>query len=458
MPASSVGSEKPHGANEEEGGKPVSMPIVGIVGLGYVGLPLACAFGGNFRTVGFDIQKARVSEIREGFDRNGELSVEDIIGAPMLDVSDDPSVLNDANFIIVTVPTPVDKARRPDLGPLIEASRIVGRHLKPSNGRGHTIVVYESTVYPGVTEEICIPVLEQYSGLKSGLDFKVGYSPERVNPGDPDHSLDKVIKIVAGQDDETTKAMACVYGKIAKAGIHITPNIRTAEAAKVIENIQRDVNIALMNELAILFHMLDLDTRSVLEAAGTKWNFLPFEPGLVAGHCIPVDPYYLTHKAQEIGYHPEVILSGRRINDSMSTYIAREAVKMLVKAGKVVRSASVLVLGVAVKQDVRDPRNQRVAEMVREIEDHGAIVSVYDPLVDSANIKSMGFREIPDPFQSKGSFDAVILAVPHKVFRESPVSAYVDLFRSKEGPNPLLDIKGVLPAAASAPGIDYWVL
>ncbi|MFQ5684971.1 MAG: nucleotide sugar dehydrogenase, partial [Candidatus Binatia bacterium] len=326
---------------------------VAIVGLGYVGLSLASAFSKVLPTVAFDIDATRIRDLQNGLDRNGEFQPT-TLNSPNLELTADPASLNKASFIIVAVPTPVDKAKRPDLGHLVEASRLVGQSLQsryhplpashPSPYSHPPIIVYESTVYPGCTEKVCIPVLEGASGLKAGQDFKVGYSPERINPGDPEHTLETVVKVVGSQDAETTEQMAQVYGLVVKAGVYKAPDIRTAEAAKVIENIQRDLNIALMNELALLFHRMGLDTHEVLRAARTKWNFLPFEPGLVGGHCIPVDPYYLTHKAQELGYyHPEVILAGRRINDSMGIYIAQETVRLLIQAGKVVRGAKVLV-------------------------------------------------------------------------------------------------------------------
>jgi len=299
-----------------------------VVGLGCVGLPLAVAFAKHLPTVGFDIDGQRVAELERGYDRNGEVRLE-ALRASRLRFTTDPESLRESDFIIVAVPTPVDRAKRPDLSHLTESSRLIGRHLQ----RG-TTVVYESTVYPGCTEEVCIPILERESGLKAGVDFKAGYSPERINPGDPEHGLENVVKVVAGQDAETTERLARVYGLVVRAGIHRAPDIRTAEAAKVIENVQRDLNIALMNELAMLFHRMGLNTREVLAAARTKWNFLPFEPGLVGGHCIPVDPYYLTHKAQEVGYYPELILAERRINDGMGVYVARETVKLLIRAGR----------------------------------------------------------------------------------------------------------------------------
>jgi UDP-N-acetyl-D-galactosamine dehydrogenase len=354
---------------------------VGVVGLGYVGLPLATAFGKVIPTIGFDVNEHRVRELRKGADRNGEVGKADL-QEKMLELTSDPSHLRRAAFIIVAVPTPVDKAKRPDLSCLVDASRLVAQNLT----RGAT-VVYESTVYPGCTEEICVPVIEQESGLKAGRDFKVGYSPERINPGDAEHTLDKVTKIVAGQDEETTEKLAAVYGLVVKAGVYKAPTIRTAEAAKVIENVQRDLNIALMNELAVLFHRMGLDTGEVLKAARSKWNFLRYEPGLVGGHCIPVDPYYLTFKAQEIDHHPDVILAGRRINDYMGHYVAQETVKLLIRAGRVVRGASALILGATFKEDVSDMRNTRVTEVVQELENNEVNVNVYDPFVGSGEIQ-----------------------------------------------------------------------
>ncbi len=322
-----------------------------VVGLGYVGLQLAVAFARHLPVIAFDADPARLEGLRSGHDANGEVE-EGALRAGSLEFTGDADRLKEADLFVVAVPTPVDRAKRPDLSALVEASRLVGAALRPG-----AVVVYESTVYPGCTEEVCVPVLEDVSALKAGVDFKVGYSPERINPGDPEHTLEKVAKVVAGQDPETTDLLVRLYGLVVGAGVYRAPDIRTAEAAKVIENVQRDLNIALMNELAMLFHRLGLDTQEVLKAARTKWNFLPFEPGLVGGHCIPVDPYYLTHKAHEVGFHPEVILAGRRINDGMGRYIAGEIVKLLIRAGRAVRGAEVLVLGAAFKENVHDLRN-----------------------------------------------------------------------------------------------------
>ncbi|MFQ5801294.1 MAG: nucleotide sugar dehydrogenase [Candidatus Methylomirabilales bacterium] len=446
-----------------------SLPsCVAVVGLGYVGFSLTSAFGRVIPTVGFDVDRDRIRELREGHGPNGATPPEALKG-PYLSFTHDPAALQQADFFIVAVPTPVDRAKRPDLSHLTEASRTVGQVLKlkalngpgRSNGGNKPIVVYESTVYPGCTEEVCIPILERESGLKVGQDFQVGYSPERINPGDPEHTLETVVKVVAGQDAETTETMAKVYNLAVKAGVYKAPDIRTAEAAKVIENVQRDLNIALMNELSMLFHRLGMDTHEVLKAARTKWNFLPFEPGLVGGHCIPVDPYYLTHKAQEMGYYPEVILAGRRINDQMGVYVAQETVKSLIRVGKAVRGARVLVLGVAFKENVRDVRNSRVVDLVRELESYGIEVSLYDPVADIGELQRWGIRTIGDPFETDGRYDAVILAVSHQVFRQKEPEAYLRLLRT-DGARVLMDVKGVLPLTEKKhkgnPGVLYWSL
>jgi nucleotide sugar dehydrogenase len=427
-----------------------------VVGLGYVGLPLAVAFAKHLPTVGFDIDGQRVAELERGYDRNGEVPLE-ALRAFRLRFTTDPESLRESDFIIVTVPTPVDRAKRPDLSHLTEASRLIGRHLQ----RGAT-VVYESTVYPGCTEEVCIPILERESGLKAGVDFKVGYSPERINPGDPEHTLENVVKVVAGQDAETTELLARVYGLVVRAGIYRAPDIRTAEAAKVIENVQRDLNIALMNELAMLFHRMGLNTWEVLAAARTKWNFLPFEPGLVGGHCIPVDPYYLTHKAQEVGYYPEVILAGRRINDAMGRYVAEQTVKLLIRAGRPVRGARVLVLGVTFKENVRDARNSRVLDLVQELEGYGCAVDVHDPCVGEIDRERLSLNFVDDPFERRPEgYDAVVLAVPHRAFRAREWAAYLALFGDTR-PGVFVDVKGVFREAAKSRGnpheVIYWSL
>ena len=425
---------------------------IAVVGLGYVGLPLTVAFSKVLPTIGFDISEQRVRELRKGIDRNGEVSKADL-RQPLMELTSDAALLKRAAVVIVAVPTPVDKAKRPDLSHLISASRLVARNI----ARG-TIVVYESTVYPGCTEEVCIPALEAESGLKVGRDFKVGYSPERINPGDHEHTLDKVMKIVAGQDQETTERLATVYGLVVRAGIYSAPDIRTAEAAKVIENVQRDLNIALMNELSVLFHRMGLDTQEVLKAARSKWNFLRYEPGLVGGHCIPVDPYYLTFKAQELDHHPDVILAGRRINDFMGHYVAQETVRLLIRAGRVVRGASALVLGATFKENVSDMRNTRVADMVQELEGHGVNVSVYDPLVTASELQKYHMRAVKNPFGTKEKFDAVVLTVPHRMFLDMPPEAYTALARNGGKPAVFVDIKGSLHGIRSGKDLLYWSL
>jgi len=427
---------------------------IAVVGLGYVGLPLACAFGQWRRCIGFDISRERVEDLQRGYDRTGEMKPQDL-EASGLTFTTDPAALKDADFIIVAVPTPVDAHRTPDLGPLRGASTTVGRNLQ----RG-AVIVFESTVYPGATEEVCVPILERESGLRSGADFHVGYSPERINPGDPEHSLERVVKIVAGQTPAVTECLAEVYGLVVKAGIHRAPDIKTAEAAKVIENTQRDLNIALVNELSMIFHRMGIDTESVLAAARTKWNFLPFRPGLVGGHCIGVDPYYLTFKAEELGYHPQVILSGRRINDHMGRYVAEQTVKLMIRAGKVVQKARVLVLGVTFKENVPDIRNTRVADVVAELRDYELEVDTYDPRAIPTEVEEeLGVRMIDDPFTTGERYDAVVIAVPHDEFRSRSTVDFIGLLRADHGGGVLVDVRGMLDrAAVEARGVAYWCL
>jgi UDP-N-acetyl-D-glucosamine/UDP-N-acetyl-D-galactosamine dehydrogenase len=384
---------------------------VAVVGLGYVGLPLAVAFGRQMPTIGYDLSRTRVDELGRGVDRTRELGQVELREARRLRFTSDAAALREADFIIVAVPTPIDGARQPDLGPLVNASRSVGANFKHG-----TTVVYESTVYPGCTASVCVPELERTSGLKWKRDFFVGYSPERINPGDREHSLPRIVKVVAGDTPQTLEKVAALYGSIIPAGIHRAPSIETAEAAKVIENTQRDLNIALMNELAIIFDRLGLDTHDVLEAAGTKWNFLPFTPGLVGGHCIGVDPYYLTHRAEMAGHHPEVILAGRRINDSMAKFVADKAIRMIAVSGKPIRGAQVNVLGLTFKEDVSDLRNSKVADLCTELESYGAEVHVHDPVADGAEalheygITLKAWDELPRA-------DVLVLAVAHKSLR-----------------------------------------
>src|SRR3954452_20181019 len=382
-----------------------------VVGLGYVGLPVALALAKQFTPViGFDISSRRLDELRNGRDVTGEVS-ETELRASRLMLSSDPDALDQASFFIVTVPTPIDSARHPDLSPLESACALIGPRLRPGS-----VVVFESTVYPGLTREICGPLLAKSSGLRQGIDFKLGYSPERINPGDREHRLETITKIVAGEDEETLERVAAVYGRIVRAGIHRASSIEVAEAAKVIENTQRDLNIALMNELAIIFDRLEIPTMEVLRAAGTKWNFLPFTPGLVGGHCIGVDPYYLTAKAEAVGYHPQVILAGRRINDGMGAYIAQRLVKMLIAADHRVKNTRIGILGLAFKEGVPDLRNSRVPDIVGELRAFGIEALVHDPLASAEEAKhEYGIELCPVP--ALRDLDGLVLAVPHREFR-----------------------------------------
>ncbi len=387
-----------------------SMSTVAVVGLGYVGLPLAVAFGKKCRTIGFDLDEKKVDSYRHYCDPTGEVTSDELREARHLSVTTDPSALAEADFIVVAVPTPIDAAHQPDFGPLVRSSRTVGDHLKKG-----AVVVYESTVYPGATEEICVPILERRSGLSFRRDFHVGYSPERINPGDREHTLTRITKIVAGDDAETLGKVAALYGSIIEAGVYRASSIKVAEAAKVIENTQRDLNIALMNELSILFHKLDLDTGEVLAAAGTKWNFLPFRPGLVGGHCIGVDPYYLTHKADKVGYHPQVILAGRRINDGMGKYVAEETIKQMIRAGSAVKGARVNVLGLTFKENCPDLRNSRVIDVINELRSYGVEVFVHDPVPEQEEAREeYGITLLP--WEGLPVADAMVVAVAHKDF------------------------------------------
>ncbi len=423
---------------------------IAVVGLGYVGLPLAVEFGKKHHTIGFDLSHAKVDAYRKHVDPTGEVASEDLRAATMLSVTTDPSMLAEAEFIVVAVPTPVDDAHQPDFGPLLGASESVGRHLK----RGAT-VVYESTVYPGATEEICVPVIERHSGMAWKRDFFVGYSPERINPGDREHSLTRITKVVSGDTPETLERVADVYGSIITAGVHRASSIKVAEAAKVIENTQRDLNIALMNELALIFHKIGIDTMEVLQAAGTKWNFLPFRPGLVGGHCIGVDPYYLTHKADKLGYHPQVILAGRRINDGMGKYVADQTVKHMIQAGFPVKGAHVTVLGLTFKENCPDLRNSRVIDVVRELESFGAKVHVHDPIADPAEARHEYGVELV-PWEALPRSQAIVAAVAHREFARRPVGDYA----AKIEPGGLyVDVKCQADAAAlEAQGVRVWRL
>ena len=423
--------------------------IISVVGLGYVGLPVAVAFGKCRKTVGFDINATRIAELQAGHDRTGEVTADDLAKADILFTARiDELAL--ADFHIVAVPTPVDAAKQPDLTPMLRASATVGQALKKGD-----IVVYESTVYPGVTEDECVPVLEQHSGLRCGVDFTVGYSPERINPGDKEHTFTKITKVVSGQDGPTLDIVAAVYGSVVTAGIHRAPSIKAAEASKVIENTQRDLNIALMNELAIIFDRLGIDTRDVLEAAGTKWNFLKFSPGLVGGHCIGVDPYYLTHKAEKIGYIPQVILAGRRINDGMGRYIARRTVKEMSLVGHCPGKAVVTVLGLTFKENCPDLRNSRVIDIIHELQDYGITVQVHDPLADAAEaFHEYGVTLVP--LAELHPAAAVVVAVAHQEYLDFTVEQLKGLM----GRNPvLIDVKSICDAVAvQEAGIRFWRL
>ncbi len=386
-------------------------PTLAVIGLGYVGLPLAVEFGKKYRTIGFDLSKEKIAAYREHVDPTGEVSSATLRSAHLLELTTNPADLSAADFIVVAVPTPVDEAHQPDFGPLVGASATVGRNLK----RG-AVVVFESTVYPGATEEVCIPVIEKHSKMTWKSDFFVGYSPERINPGDKEHTLTRIVKIVSGDTPATLDRVAEVYGSIITAGVYRASSIKVAEAAKVIENTQRDLNIALMNELSLIFHRIGIDTLEVLQAAGTKWNFLPFRPGLVGGHCIGVDPYYLTHKADMVGYHPQVILAGRRINDGMGKYVADETVKLMIKGGFPVRGSDVIVLGLTFKENCPDLRNSRVIDVIRELESYGAIVHVHDPMADAAEAKHEYGVTLKN-WEDLPTAHAVIGAVAHSTFK-----------------------------------------
>jgi UDP-N-acetyl-D-galactosamine dehydrogenase len=424
-----------------------------IIGLGYVGLPLAVLFDTKYNVIGYDINPRRIKELKEGYDRTKEVEPEKLKNC-QIDFTDNPEKISQAKVIIVTVPTPIDEHNIPDLRPILSASKTVGKYMKKGS-----IVVYESTVYPGLTEEECVPILEKESGLKWKEDFNVGYSPERVNPGDKQHTIDKIKKVVAGDTPEITEFLAGLYGEVITAGIHKAPNIKTAEAAKVIENTQRDLNIALMNELSIIFNKMGIDTKEVLEAASTKWNFLRFEPGLVGGHCIGIDPYYLTFKAQAIGYHPEVILAGRRINDYMGKYVAENTVKKLIKAGKPVKGSKVLILGLTFKENISDIRNTKVIDVYNELKEYGVDVYIYDPYAYPDEVKHEYGIELLDNIEKHTPYDAVIVAVKHKPFiEELDFKQYKKLMNNGGAPI-LIDVKGMYnKEKALKEGFLYWRL
>ena len=423
---------------------------IAVIGLGYVGLPLAVHLARHYEVIGYDLDAKRVRELTDGHDRTLEATDEELAGVD-IQFSSDPSILSRCRLIIVAVPTPIDQHRIPDLVPLRGASEAAGRHMVPGS-----CVVFESTVFPGATEEICAPIMERESGLRLGTDFTVGYSPERINPGDREHSIDTITKIVSGWDESTADLLTEVYGTVVKAGLHRASSIRVAEAAKVIENTQRDLNIALMNELAMIFERMDIDTQEVLAAAATKWNFLPFRPGLVGGHCIGVDPYYLTFKAESLGYHPDMILAGRRINDGMGKFIAERTVKMMIRLGKQVRGARMAVLGLTFKEDVPDLRNTRVVDIIRELEDYGIEVLTHDPLADPEEAeKYFGIRL--RTLSELNGVDGVILAVMHQTYRDMGLAGIGRL--CSIGSSMVIDVKSAFsPAEAEALNIRYWRL
>ena len=426
------------------------MTIIAVVGLGYVGLPLAVEFGKKFRTIGFDLSQTKIDSYKHHIDPTGEVSSEDLKAATLLTVSTDATTLREADFIIVAVPTPVDDAHQPDFSPLVGSSTTVGRNLKQG-----AIVVYESTVYPGATEEVCIPILEKESGKTWKKDFFIGYSPERINPGDKERTVTKIVKVVSGDTPETLAKVSEIYSSVITAGVYPASNIKVAEAAKVIENTQRDLNIALMNELAIIFDKIGIDTLEVLQAAGTKWNFLPFRPGLVGGHCIGVDPYYLTHKAQKLGYHPEVILAGRRINDGMGKFVAEQTIKMLVRAGHPIKDCPINVLGLTFKEDCPDLRNSRVIDVIRELQSYGAKVVVHDPVADTNEahheygVDLVSWENLPKAA-------AMVIAVNHKQYKALTTTELTTKLKSD---GVITDVKSMLDYNAFVDtGVTVWRL
>jgi len=426
------------------------MSVVAVVGLGYVGLPLAVEFGKKQRTIGFDLSVSKIKSYQDFIDPTGELSSKELRAAESLEVTNDPALLAVADYIVVAVPTPVDLAHQPDFTALAGASETVGRHMK----RG-AIVIFESTVYPGATEEVCVPLLEKHSGMKWGTDFHVGFSPERINPGDKEHTLTSILKVVSGDDADTLERIANLYESIIKAGVHRASSIKVAEAAKVIENTQRDLNIALMNELALIFDKIGIDTLEVLQAAGTKWNFLPFRPGLVGGHCIGVDPYYLTHKAEMIGYHPQVILAGRRINDGMAKFVAEKTVKEMIRAGVNVRGARVNVLGLTFKENCPDLRNSKVADLINELESYGVTVHVHDSVADPKEAHHE-YGVTLESWENLPCADAIVAAVSHRELLARPLS---DLLSKIVKRGCFIDVKSQFDQVAlREAGLTVWRL
>ncbi len=423
-----------------------------VVGQGYIGLPLSILFDKKFRIIGYDANPDRIDELKKGHDRTNEITPEELARST-IDFTSVPERISEAKIIIICVPTPIDEYKKPDLGPVVSATAIVGKNIQKGS-----IIVYESTVYPGVTEEVCVPVLEKESNLKWQIDFNVGYSPERVNPGDREHTVEKITKVVSGDSSKATELLSQLYGSVITAGIHIASSIKIAEAAKVIENTQRDLNIALMNELSLIFHMQGIDTKEVLEAAGTKWNFLKFEPGLVGGHCIGVDPYYLTFKAESLGYHPQVILAGRRINDSMGKYIAENTIKLMIQEDRKIKDSNVLLLGLTFKENVPDIRNSRIIDIYHELSKYKVNVQVYDPHAHNEEVKEEYGIDLIDDIDENKPYDAIIVAVKHECFIRS-----LNFKRLKDISNHnipiLIDIKGLYSKDdAIHAGFIYWRL
>lgn len=428
----------------------ISSRKIAVIGLGYVGLPVAAAFAKKTKVVAFDINANRIEALKTGVDHTGEISRQDLL-AGKFHFTQESEDLKQANFFIVAVPTPIDRANQPDLTPILAASKTIGPALKKGD-----IVVYESTVYPGATEEDCVPVLEKYSGLTCGIDFFVGYSPERINPGDKEHTFTRIQKIVSGQTPAVLEIVAEVYSSVVDAGVYKASSIKVAEAAKVIENTQRDLNIAFVNELALIFHRLGIDTKEVLEAAGTKWNFLPFQPGLVGGHCIGVDPYYLTHKAESVGFHPQVILAGRRVNDNMGKYIAEQTVKLLSQAGICLKEAKVGVLGLTFKENCADIRNTKVIDIIRELNEYHVTVLIHDPLADSHQVEHEYQLQL-SALEEMRDLDTLILAVPHHEYICLRLENLVHCLKTKN--KMIIDVKGVLDVCKLKElGVKYWRL
>lgn len=424
---------------------------ISVIGLGYVGLPVACAFGEKKLTIGFDINVKRVSQLRDGVDLTESVTKDELKNAKV-NYTTDPHDLKKADFHIVAVPTPVDASNQPDFTPLVKSSETVGSILKKGD-----IVVYESTVYPGATEEVCLPILEKFSKLTCGKDFFIGYSPERVNPGDTEHTFKRIKKVVSGQNPEILEIVANVYSSVVEAGVHRAPSIKVAEAAKVIENTQRDINIAFMNELALIFERMGIDTRDVLEAAGTKWNFLKFTPGLVGGHCIGVDPYYLTHKAEQLGHHPQVILAGRRINDGMGAFVAQKAIKEMIHSGKSILGSRALILGITFKENCPDTRNSKVPDIINELKDFGIESDIYDPQAMAEDVVHEYDLQLTDLKQiQKRNYGLIILAVAHKEFKNFTVDQFNELLNENAV---FIDVKSFLdPKVAASLNAKYWRL